>query len=219
MWRSIRRAMRIVVRIVRMVVMVVMVIIWISPTPIVRITPIPTPSIAIRIVPIIERIVPAVIPAIRRYHGGTPRTEHRGYILRLDPHHIARNDNIIEGRIVSRSVEKCIGIAQRIVRRGHTIGWRRESIQAASICALVAICQHRVVDIDVILGHGISLLCRLGLYLGQLRLILSLLSLVLSLRKLRLCLLTLGNSNLVVNRVQVVRICYTLPSRTAARQE
>ena len=122
-----------------MVVVIVVIVIWIStsPTPIVWVVPTIIPAISVRSVPIVEWIVPAIIPTIRRQCYCAPRAEHRGYILWLDPHHIARNHNVVECRVVCRSIEECIRISQRVVRRRHTVGWRREGVQTTSVCALV----------------------------------------------------------------------------------
>jgi hypothetical protein len=50
---------------------------------------------------IVVWIVPSVVPAIGRNNGCTPSAKHRGYIFRLNPHHIARYHHIVECRIVS----------------------------------------------------------------------------------------------------------------------
>ncbi len=215
----VRWAMVRVMMVVMRVVMVVMVI-RISPAPIVWVIPIVVPAIAVWATPIVERIIPAIVPAIGRHSHCTPRAEHRGYILWLNPNHIARDHHIIECRIIGRSVEEGIRVAQRVVGRWHTIGWRREAIQATSIGTLVRIGQDCIVGVEVLAARDCNaLLRRLGLNLGQGSLILSLLRLVLRLGEFRLGLLTLGNGNLVVYGVQVVRIGDILPRSGTSREE
>ena len=109
-----------VVRIVRMVVVVVMIIVVrirrvAAPTPIIRAIPTVVPIPTIRTTPIVIRVVPTVVPTIRRYYGSAPRAEHRGYILRLNPYHIARNYDVVECRVVCRGVVERIGVTPSVV--------------------------------------------------------------------------------------------------------
>lgn len=229
LWRSVVRRTMVVVRIVWLVVMVMIMVVRIrrvaAPTPIVWAVPAIVPIPTIRTAPIVVRIVPAVVPTIRRYYGCAPSTKHRSYILWLGPHHIARNYDVVECRVVCRGVVERIGVAPSVVRRRHIVGWRRETIQATCVCALVAVGQNSIVTIEgALVTHDDSLLCSLGISLRQcclvlsaLRLILSSLRLVLCLSEFGLSLLSLGDSYLVVYRVQIVRICYILPHRSATR--
>ena len=191
-------------------------IVWIVPTPIPR----PRQAVAIWIIPIVERIVPTIVPAIRWHSHCAPRAKHRGDILRFNPNHIARYHHIVESRVVGRSIKECIGVAQRVVRRRHTIGWRRKTIQTTSISTLVGVGQNSIVAIEVLSIRDCNTLrCSLGLNARQGGVVLRLLRLVLSLGKLGLRLLTLGDGYLVVYGVQIVRIRNTLPRCCTARQE
>lgn len=210
--------------VVMMVVVIVRMVVRIAPTPIVRVVPTIVPARIpvvivwiIAVVSISIRRTPAIIPAIGWHNRCTPRTEHRGYILWLHPNHIARHHNVVERRVVRRGVVKRIRVLQRIVRRRHTIGRRREAIETTSIGTLVRICQHRIVDIYIALRYGHALLCSLRLNLGKVRLILRLLSLVLRLRKLSLSLLAVSNRYLVVYRIEVVGIGHISPRSGASR--
>lgn len=209
--------------VVVMMVVVAMVVMIVVAAVVVRIPTIAVwcVPIAVWTIPIVVWRHPAIIPIVRRDNGCTPRAKHRGYILRLYPHHITRDHHIVECRVVGRSIEECIGVTQCVVGRWHTIGRRREAIQATSIGALVAVCQHSIVGIEVgtALGNSDILLCRLSLDACKVRLVLSLLSLVLSLRQLRLRLLTLGYSSLVVYVIQIVGIGDTLPRSSTTRQQ
>ena len=120
--RSVVRWTMTVVRIVRVVTMVVVVMIVVvrirrvaAPTPIIRAVPAVIPIPTIRTAPIVVWVVPAIVPTIRRYNGRTPSAEHRGYVLWLNPHHIARNYDVVECRVVCRGVVERIGVTPSVV--------------------------------------------------------------------------------------------------------
>ena len=207
-----------------MVVMIVR-IIWISPSPIwiVTIVEIPSPIVAVWRTPIEVWVVPTVVPAIRWYCHCAPCAEHRGYILWLNPNHIARNHYVVHRRVVCRYIVKCVGVTPIVVRRRHTIGWRREAIQTTSIGTLVGVGEYGVIAIHArrerTLCNGDIVLGRLGLDLCQSCLVLRLLCLVLCLCQLRFRLLTIGYRYLVVYCVEVVRILRAMPCRCASRHQ
>ena len=64
---------------------------------------------------------PAIVPGRRVdaecHVRSTPSAKHRGDILRLDPHLVARDHNVVVGRVVGRSVEHSVAGSQVVVAR------------------------------------------------------------------------------------------------------
>lgn len=113
-------------------------------------TPIPIPPRVARIPPprtctIIEWLGPAEVPITdsKSHIRCAPRSEHRGYILRLDPYLVARHHYIIECRIVCRNIVESITISEIVIARRQSISRRAKSIQATCIGTLIGIRHNR----------------------------------------------------------------------------
>ena len=143
---------------------------------VVVVVPIPTPIHTVpRIIPRVPAVVtpiprrgvvprrvvvaPRVAPTEREVDRGTPATEHRGDVFRLDPHLIAHHDDVVEGGIVCR--QECVrtAVTQVVVARRHIVVGRIERAQTTCVSALVGISHHsRVWQFVGICDHVIILL-------------------------------------------------------------
>ena len=214
-WRIIARIVWMVVRvIVRTVTRIITRIVAEAERPERVVTP--SPIIAPRTVspiPIVPRVAriaipprrvgrpPTIVPRVgRQGNRRTPRAEHRGNVLRLNPYLVARDHHIIESRIVRRSVVICVRVLVRVVARRQTVRGRLETEQTTRVCALVRIGQHQVVRIEVALVRIYRIIvCRSrSACLGNLRLQGCLTCFGFGAARFGLCLLTLSNLRAVV---------------------
>jgi hypothetical protein len=125
------------------VVVAVVVIVGIT-TPVGRV---PAPGIVVAIaITIVVGVVAIVVAIVIRI---VPAAEHIGDVAGLHPHLIAHNHNRVEGGVVGQGEEVGVAVAVVVVRRGHTVGERGESLQTASVGAAVVVHIDVVVDADV----------------------------------------------------------------------
>ena len=144
-------------------------IVWvvaISPIGIIAYIPVPVvPRVARITIPrVVEWVyvdAPAVVPRRRvdaeRYVRCTPRAKHRGNILWLYPHLIARYHNVVEGRVVGCSVAHSVACRVVVVTRWHLVGWRVEAVETASVGTLVTIGHYRRVGVVVCCLRSVGL--------------------------------------------------------------
>ena len=174
------RRHRIVARVI--VVVVVMWIEWIVVAP-----PIPVVVewiIAHRPVPIVPRVawisphrvverIYMVAPAIVPWRGVdtegdircTPRAKHRGNVLRLNPHLIARHHDVVVRWIVCCNIVYRAAVEHVVVARWHIVGGRLEAIQATCVGTLVVI-RHNACERRLVVEHSVVLrLCSIGICL------------------------------------------------------
>ena len=134
-------------------------------------------------------VVPAIVPWRRveseAYVRCTPRAKHRGDILRLNPHLIARHHDIVKCWVIGRSIVHRAIAQEVVVARGQTICWRVKAVESTCIGTLVAVGNNRLI------GRLIVKRC-IVLCLGTLCLCSSLTSLPLRLTGLCLSTLRLG---------------------------
>ena len=153
-------------------VVMMMVVVWIVAT-IVAITPVirVVAHIPVPVVPRVVRVSPHSVvewrgietPTIypwrrvdtKGYIRSAPSTKHRGYILRLHPYLISRHHNVIEGRIVCRSVAHSIACSKVIIACWQTICWRVKAIETTRVGTLVVISYDR----GVVLTRSSIVLC------------------------------------------------------------
>jgi hypothetical protein len=94
-------------------------------------------------------VVPAIVPwrrvEAKAYVSSSPRAKHRGDILRLHPHLVARYHDVVEGRVVGRSIVHRAVAHKIVVARWQTIGWRVEAIESTSIGTLIAVGHNRLI--------------------------------------------------------------------------
>ncbi len=149
-------------------------------------------------------VVPAVVP--RAVGRAAPRAEHRGDVLGFDPHFVARDDDVVEGRIVGRGVGEGAAVAEVEVTRRHAVGGRLEAAQAACVGAFVVVGQDAPVGIR--LRGAVFVVFSLrgrGLRFGQPCLPLGLAGLGGDSLGFGLGLLPAGDLRLVVDGVEVIR--------------
>ena len=184
------------------------------------------PRIPIVVAPIPRRgvvprrivVAPRVAPTEREVDRGAPATEHRGDVLRLDPHLIAHHDDVVERRVVCR--QECVrtAVTQVVVARRHIVVGRVETAQTTCIGTFVGVGDHaRVVEIVgigdlIIFILGLSCLsyCYQCLIFGTTSLGFGLHSLVAS----RTCVgLGFGDSLAIVGCIQVVVVVVGIEGR------
>ena len=160
-------------------------------------------------------VVPAVVP-VAVIGRGAPRAEHRGDVLGLDPHLVARDHDVVEGRVVGGQIGELAAVAEVVVARRHAVGGRLEAAQTARIGALVGVCQHILIGVRVVIGRlGVG---RFGL--GEQRLPLGATGFGLGAAHFGAGLLLFGDGLAVVQSVEVVRrvACFTVEGRGAPRR-
>ena len=189
---------------VRMVMVWMIVWIIVAKTPMIRVVahiPIPVVPRVVGVSPhsVVEwRAIysPSIYPWRRVDTKGnirsTPRTKHRGHILRLYPDLISRHHNIVKCRVVCRSIAHRLACSEVVVARRQAICWRVEAIETARVCTLVVISHNR----------GVVLACScVVVRLGKASLPHSLARLSLSLLRLGTCCKLLGNPYAVVGYI------------------
>ena len=97
-------------------------------------------------------VIPAVVPAAV-VGRGAPRAEHRGDVLGLDPHLVARNHDVVEGRVVGRQVGELAAVAEVVVARRQAVGGRLEAAQTPCIGAFVGVGQHPFIGVRIVVGR------------------------------------------------------------------
>ena len=172
------------------------------------------------------RTVPAPVPRIAVDHR-SPRAEHRRNVLGLNPYLVARDHDVVERRIISRSVVERAAVTCVEIARRHFIARRLEAAQTARIGAFVVVGQHALVRIRIrSLVFVIVILGSRGLRLGDLRLPFGPAGFGGSTLRLGLGLLPAGDLRLVMHGVKVVGgvprrgvICRRAAGQTGGQQD
>ena len=172
------------------------------------------------------RTVPAPVPRIAVDHR-SPRSEHRRNVLGFDPHLVARDHDVVERRIIGRSVAERAAVTRVEVARRHLVARRLEAAQTARIGAFVVVGQHALIGIRIrSLIFVIVVLGSRGLRLGDLRLPFGPAGFGGSTLRLGLGLLPAGDLRLVMHGVEVVGgisrrsvICRRAAGQTGGEQD
>ena len=144
---------------------------------------------------------PAVIPRVY-INRSAPCPEHRSDVLGFHPDLVTGNDDVVECRVVGRSIGETAAIAEIIVTRRHPVCRRLEAPQAPCIGAFVRIGYDILVGVRTV--FVILVLRSGGLRLRDTRLPFGPAGLGGGLFGFGLRLLFPGDGGLIVQRVQIV---------------
>ena len=108
-------------------------------------------------------VVKTCAPSEAHYAGRTPCAEHRSNVFGFDPHFVAHDDDVVNGRVVGRNELVGAVVTKVEIARRHLIGRGAESPQTTGIGAFVRVGQHALVGVVrcVVCGFGLP-----GLYFG-----------------------------------------------------